>query len=445
MAATDPNPNRLPGARISLALLLSINLINYIDRSNLSAVEEQVRAQFFRPDDPDAKAWMGSLATAFLVTYMLMAPLFGWLADRMKRWAIIGLGVTLWSVATGMCGLAQSFSMLLVCRVFIGVGEAAWGPTAPTIIADLYPVSRRGAVMAWFNIALSVGSALGFIIGGQVAAAYGWRWAFLAVAPPGLILGLLSFLRKDPQRGLSDALPGSAAVPSRRFQFVDLKILVRTPSFVFNTLGMAAMTFGVGGMAYWMVTYVHEFRLNGDLLTEAGRLDHAHINTLFGGILVVMGLGGTIAGGYLADGLHKRMKGGGAYFLLSGVTMLAAFPMFLLMLVRPFPEAWIYMGASMFLIFVNTGPTNTIIANVIPARMRASAFAFNILVIHTLGDAFSPMVIGFIAGHTRSDVHPHGNMNAGFAVVGAAFVVAGVLWILGARWLRSDTERAISA
>src|ERR1051326_8478931 len=117
-AASPPSTSptmRLPGARSALALLLTINLFNYIDRSNLSAVEEQVREKFFSPGDPSAKAWMGSLPTAFLLTYMLLAPLFGWLADRMRRWAIIGMGVSLWSIATGFCGLAQSFWMLLLC------------------------------------------------------------------------------------------------------------------------------------------------------------------------------------------------------------------------------------------------------------------------------------------------------------------------------------------
>lgn len=419
----------LPGARLSLGLLLSINLINYIDRYNLSAVEEQVRDQFFAKDDPHAKAWMGSLATAFLVTYMLAAPFFGWLADRARRWLIIGIGVTLWSLATGACGMADSFAMLLVCRVFIGIGEAAWGPTAPTIIADMYPVKKRGSVLAWFNIALSVGSALGFIIGGRVAQALDWRWAFFVVAPPGLILGVWSLFRKDPPRGHSDA-----AAPSRRFRLADLKLLARTPSYLFNTAGMAAMTFAVGGMSFWVPTYVHEFRMHGDVLTEAGRAAHAHVNTVFGGILVVTGLGGTLSGGYLADWLRGKVRG--AYFVLSGVTMLLAFPLFLGFLVLPFPWAWVSMGAAIFLIFMNTGPTNTIIANVTPAPMRASAYAFNILAIHLLGDAVSPPVIGAVSGWAG------GNMNVAFGLVGAAMVVAGVLWVLGGRFLDRDTERA---
>src|SRR5262245_16746678 len=137
-----PEQASLPGARFSLALLLSINLFNYMDRYNLSAVEEHIRGDLLK-DDPNAKTRMGWLAPAFLVTYMIAAPVFGWMADRMRRWVIIGIGVLMWSLATGACGLVSTFSMLLVCRVFVGLGEAAWGPTAPTIIADMYPQSRR--------------------------------------------------------------------------------------------------------------------------------------------------------------------------------------------------------------------------------------------------------------------------------------------------------------
>ena len=392
---------------------------------------------------------MGLLATAFIVTYMVTAPIFGWMADRVKRWTIIGVGVILWSVATGVCGLATSFWMLLVCRVFVGVGEAAWGPTAPTVISDLYPVSKRGAVLAWFNVALSVGSAAGFVLGGQIAHRWGWKWAFIGLAPPGLVLGTWALFFRDPPRGrfeqqaLASATPTpgySAPAPKDRSSFLAklfgaLREIVRIRSYAFNTAGMAAMTFGVGGMAYWMVTYVHEFRMNGEVVTEAGSAAHAQVTLIFGGLVVVTGLGGTLVGGYLADWLHKRMKGGGAYFLLSGVTMLAAFPFFLAMLYSPFPAAWVVMGVSIFLIFMGTGPTNTIIANVTPPRMRGSAFALNILIIHLFGDAISPTVIGLVSDATHS-------MNAGFAVVGVAMVLAGVFWLLGARHLKEDTEMA---
>src|SRR5688572_8788558 len=157
-SSSFPQDNRaepLLGARPALILLLSINLFNYIDRYVLAAVEPEIAREFFgtAEDDPVTLAKMGSLATAFLLSYMLAAPLFGWLADRMSRWLLIGLSVLLWSLATGASGLAATFGILLMTRLFVGVGEAGYGPAAPTIISDFYPVARRGAVLAWFYMA----------------------------------------------------------------------------------------------------------------------------------------------------------------------------------------------------------------------------------------------------------------------------------------------------
>src|SRR5689334_6260804 len=141
-----------PGARGALVLLLSINLFNYIDRYVLAAVEPQIAHAFFpgRENAPETLARTGSLATAFLVTYMVAAPLFGWLADRMSRWLLVALSVGVWSLATGGSGLAPTFTILLVTRCLVGIGEAGYGPAAPTLISDLYPLSRRGQVLSWF-------------------------------------------------------------------------------------------------------------------------------------------------------------------------------------------------------------------------------------------------------------------------------------------------------
>ena len=149
---------------------------------------------------------MGWLVSAFLISYMAISPVFGWLADRFPRWKLIALGVILWSLASGASGLALSFTMLLATRVFIGVGEAAYGPVAPTLIADLYPISSRGKVLAWFYAAIPVGPALGYSLGKAMLSH--WRWAFYSVMPPGILLGIWCLLMPEPRRGLSDSLHG---------------------------------------------------------------------------------------------------------------------------------------------------------------------------------------------------------------------------------------------
>ncbi|MBA3386441.1 MAG: MFS transporter, partial [Chthoniobacterales bacterium] len=169
---------RKAGAGAALVLLLAINLFNYIDRQVLAAVEPEIRETFFPPNDPNAMATTGLLGTAFLVTYMLSAPALGWLADRFSRWIIVGSAVVLWSVASGGSGLAATFGILLVTRIFVGIGEGGYGPAAPTILAELFPLEKRGRILAIFCAAIPVGSALGYVLGGAVAAHFGWRWAF---------------------------------------------------------------------------------------------------------------------------------------------------------------------------------------------------------------------------------------------------------------------------
>lgn len=439
MTTQDGTSNR---ATIALTLLVLINLFNYIDRQVLAAVESRMEETFFPeveyPRDPVTKerkdptiaGKMGSLNLAFMVTYMLTAPLFGFLADRMPRWALVGIGVIGWSLATGATGLADTFLVLFLTRCLVGVGEAAYGPVAPTVISDLYPVQKRGSVMAIFYVAIPVGSALGYVLGGQVTTLAGgdWRWAFFVVVPPGLLLGIWCFFMKDPPRGSAD--PGAV---KRSATWADYTLILKTPSYLLVTLGMTAMTFAMGGMAFFMPRYgVQRQSFEGITPDEKVALFN-EVNLIFGVIVVISGLGATIAGGIAGDKLKARFSG--AYFLVSAIAMGVAFPLILAALWTPFPAAWIFIFLACFCLFFNTGPTNTILANVTHPSIRASAFALNILIIHALGDAVSPTIIGFINGFT-------GDMTYGFMTVSVMCLVASVLWFLGMKHLDRDTELA---
>ena len=460
----DDSP--FPGARPALALLLLINFFNYVDRQVLAAVVGPIKRTFFgehgavpagdtlaviigwfqerlgfKPED----ALIGVLGMAFMVMYMIAAPVFGRLAERRSRWMLVGVGVILWSVASGASGLAGTFLILLLTRCFVGIGEAAYGPVAPAIISDLYPVKIRGQVLAWFYMAIPVGSALGYVLGGWVAGSgigdwgasligarhESWRWAFYLVVIPGIVLGVWSFFMREPPRGQADFAPGRnagdgarPAAERRGVQWRDYLVLVRTPSYVFCTLGMAAMTFSIGGIAFWMPYYLE---------TRPGAPPYATATLIFGAITAVAGLTSTLAGGMIGDRLRTRFPG--SYFLVSGTAMLIGFPVFLAVLRAPFPWLWVLIFLTSFCLFFNTGPTNTILANVTHPSMRPAAFALNIFVIHALGDVISPVVIGLLNDYFH-------DMNTSFLIVGVMFIAAGVLWLLGARHLKRDTELA---
>jgi MFS family permease len=413
MTAMESKAN--PGARAALILLLGINLFNYIDRFILAAVEPNIRAAFFAPGDPNAMAMTGTLAPAFLVTYMLSAPILGFLADRFSRWVIVGVCVILWSFATAATGFALTFFALFATRIFVGIGEGGYGPAAPTILADYFALQSRGRIMAIFCAAIPVGSALGYVLGGIINHQLGWRWAFYLVAIPGIILGLFCFFQKDPRTR------AGVQQERRRARKEDYLTLLRTRAFVFNCLAQTAMTFALGGLAFWMSAYLI-FRHQSPALATP----------IFGGITVVAGLLSTILGGFVADRLQKRF--GGSYFLVSGLGMLLAFPLLLAMLYTPFPLAWVCLFGAVFFVFLNTGPSNAALANVVGSNVRATAFALNILIIHALGDALSPPLLGAVAGHS--------DMNVAFLVVSAAMLVSGVIWLFGMKYLAADTAAA---
>src|SRR6266516_1632165 len=397
----------------ALLLLLGINLFNYIDRQILAALEPDIRASFFAAGDVNAMTKTGLLGDAFFVTYMISAPLLGFLADRISRWLIVGSAVILWSLASGCSGLAATFAILFATRICVGIGEGGYGPAAPTILSDLFPIEKRGRIMAIFCAAIPVGSALGYVIGGLIGAHLGWRWAFYFVAPPGLLLVLLCFWQRDPRVGEHHLLQTSP-----RRSLADYLRLFRTRSYVINCIAQTLMTFVTGGLGFWVPAYLRYRNQSPDIGM-----------TIFGLMTVVAGLVSTLLGGIIADRLRSRFAG--SYFWVSGIGMLIACPFFIAALYIPFPAAWITMFLAIFFLFVNTGPSNTALANVSLPSVRATAFAVNILVIHALGDVQAFWLLGYIGGHA--------NMHVAFLFVSGIIFLSGVAWLIGAKYLPADT------
>ena len=410
----------LSGARSALFLLLAINLFNYVDRQILAALEPDIRATFFAPsDDVNAMTKTGLLGDAFFVTYMICAPILGLLADRISRWMIIGSAVILWSLASGGSGLAATFAILFATRICVGIGEGGYGPAAPAILSDLFPIETRGRVMAIFCAAIPVGSALGYVIGGLIGAQLGWRWAFYLVAPPGLLLGLLCLWQRDPRVGAHQL-----AQKSPRRSIGAYLRLFRTRSYLINCVAQTLMTFATGGLGFWVSAYL-DYRHQSP----------ASSRTIFGLITVVAGLLSTLLGGVIADKLRSRFAA--SYFWVSGIGMLIACPIFIATLHIPFPAAWITMFLTIFFLFLNTGPSNTALANVSLPSVRATAFAANIFIIHALGDVQAFWLLGYIGGRT--------NMHVAFLFVSGIILMSGLAWLAGVKYLPADTAAIESA
>jgi MFS family permease len=376
-----------------IVLLTALNLLNYIDRMIVAAVLSKVRL-------PEAQGGLGLsdiesglLATAFLLGYFVTSPLFGARADKGSRKGLIALGVAVWSIATVASGFATTAAMMLIARVIVGVGEASYATLAPTIIDDLTPPESKGRALAIFYLAIPVGSALGYIVGGFIEARWGWRSAFYICGGPGLLLAVLCLLIAEPQRKLREV----------KGKLLDgLRTLSRIPLFRRAVLGYCAYTAALGAFAHWAPLFISE-RFPNDLTNEKA-------NYFFGLITVLSGAIGTIVGGHWADRAQRRLppitaethfdarenrQGVNALLRICSIGMIWAAPLAVAAFLMPIPVAFFgFAFLAEIGLFLSTSPVNAIGLRAVPLELRASAMAAMIFAIHLFGDLWSPTLLG---------------------------------------------------
>jgi predicted MFS family arabinose efflux permease len=367
VAQTDLQP------RTALIVLTALNLLNYADRNVLFAVQPLVQDEFHL-----SNAQLGYLTSAFLGFYMVAAPFVGPLADRYSRKLIIVLGALFWSGLTLLTAVTHTYTELLIRHTLVGVGEATFVTIAPTFVADLFAEIKRGRILGVFYLAIPVGSAAGYLLGGYLAPHYGWRFPFYIAAAPGFLLAMAVLFLKEPVRGQFDSL---TETPERG----TILGLARNPAFLTATLGMAAMTFSLGGIQVWIPKFLYSER--GYTLEAA--------NLAFGIIIVVDGILSSLAGGWLGDYLLPRIKG--SYYLVSAASMLVGMPVMIVALFVKGPMMVPAIGVAAFFLLFNTAPLNAAVINSVGAHIRATALAVNIFIIHILGDVPSPTMMGWVA------------------------------------------------
>lgn len=400
---------------IALSVLTLVNLLNYLDRYVVSGIVPDLKAPPLGLSDSQ----IGLLTTAFMLVYMVAAPIFGALGDRGSRTRPIALGVFLWSIATLASGFASNYAHLLGARAIVGIGEAAYVSIAPALLADSFSRAQRGRVLSVFNMAIPVGAALGYIVGGLMSHHFSWRAAFFVAGAPGLVLAFLVLRVKDPPRGSQDETEGggeiahAASEPARSPVAIYLSLLKQAP-YMLVVLGYAAYTFALGGLAVWMPNF----------LERVHNIPAVKATTTFGAIVVVTGFLGTFLGGWLGDYWVKSSRQ--AYLWMSGVITLVAAPLTYIALTAEAPTVYYSaIVAAELLLFMSTGPINSAIANLVSPTERASAFALSMFVIHLLGDVPSPTLIGWL-----SDVS---SLGKAVLIVPVAIVISGIVWLISAR------------
>lgn len=392
----------------ALGVLTTINLVNYLDRYVVPPIFSDLKSAMQLSDTR-----LGLLLPAFLIVYSVAAPLFGARGDRGARPRLIAGGVFVWSLATVLSGLAQSYGQLFAARALVGIGEAAYVAIAPALLADFFRAGSRGRVFAVLNMAIPVGSALGYIVGGQVSEHFGWRAVFYIAGAPGLLLAAALLWLPDPPRGVQDGVVPESASAGQSSLAVYMSLLRRAP-YRLLVFGYAAYTFALGGLASWMPSF----------LERAHAIPKAQASTGFGEIVVITGFLGTFVGGWLGDYFLKYSRQ--AYLWFSGIVTLLAVPFAVVALTAGAPP--VYYGAIVIaelLLFMSTGPINAAIVNVVSPFERASAMALCMLLIHVLGDVHSPWVIGWLSDHS--------SLAQAVLIVPAAIALGGLIWLAAAR------------
>ena len=445
-AATRRRPaGTLASPYFALAVLFSMNLLNYVDRYVFFSAGPRITKELGFDD-----AEFGTLSVSFMVVYTLVSPAVGWLGDRYNRRRLLAFGVGLWSVATVGTAFGKGYYDMFAWRALLGVGEASYGIIAPALLSDLFTPKRRGRVMGVYYLALPLGGALGYLVGGHFAEHGDWRHAFWVVGLPGLVAAAAGLMISDPGRGASEGTThlGKADRPD----LGEYLAILKTPSFLYNTAGQAAVTFAIGGYAVWGPTFYNRVR----------GMDYAQAGQQIGALSAVAGLLGIGLGTVVADLLRKLTRR--AYLVWPTLAVAVAVPFGTLALLEP------DRGRSLAYLFVASvmmasvlGPCNAVTANVVAANRRAAGFALSIFLVHLFGDISSPVIIGKVSKLLGSATMADSPLGHFFATIGAEpvmvdkvpsnltaamlsvvpmMVLGCVFFLLGSRHLPADQERA---
>ena len=383
-----------------LAVLASINFVNYADRQVLNSLLPVLRQHFGVSD-----AWLGALPTALLVVLALTSIPCGYLADRFSQPKIIAAGVLFWSAATICSGLAPTFGFLFVSLSLVGVGEAAYAPAAQSLISDSFPLQNRGFTQAIFASGMLLGGAAGMALGGIMGERHGWQHAFIIVGLAGLLPGLFSLRLKEPPR-------------RPRSELIGIRQLFRVPAYVAMIAAGTCITFSSVSLVVWGVSYATSYK---DFSLKEAALSLAVIALLS---LVL----GALAGGFFADRLQRRLPYG--RLLVISSAFLVATP-FLLLAIQS-DEKWVVLAgffvASFFMSWYH-GPVTAVIHDLTPQRAHATAIGVYIFATQLFG-ALGPLLIGRI-----SDVS---DLQIGLQAATAVIVFGALLLLLVIHFVRRD-------
>jgi len=410
----------------ALGLLVVVYVFNFIDRSILGILVQPIKEDLEASDT--MMGFLGGIAFATFYTFMGI-PLAR-LADRGSRRNVLAVCLALWSAATALCGLAQSFFHLLLARVGVAVGEAGGSPSSHSMISDMYEPDRRATALAIYALGIPIGTMLGNLGGGWINETFDWRTAFFVVGVPGILLALIvRFTLVEPPRGAAEGKQikaGDAPPVTEVFAY-----LWRLKSFRYMALGGSLHAFVGYGVSYWIPAMFN--RSHGLTTSEMGV-------ALF--YLGFASVAGTFMGGFLGDKMSKRDKRW-YLWLPGGATLLSVpFSLFVYTHAEPYFALWVF-SISYFLGAYYLGPTFALAQGLVGLRMRALAASILLFILNIIGLGLGPQFTGILSDvlNATTDL---GTQSLRWALVisVAANVVSALFYFLASRTIRQDLAAA---
>ena len=392
-APSYPSPGR---AWWAVALLLALYVLSFVDRQVINLMVAPIRAEF-AIGDLGVSLLMGFAFAAF---YTFFGIPIARLADSRSRRGIIAVGLAIWSAATGACGLARTYTTLLLARMGVGVGEAALSPAAYSLLADSFPPRRRGTAMGVYSMGSYLGSGLALLLGGYLIAFVGenrthevpivgpmrsWQLVFLLVGIPGLLLVPLLATVVEPARGRS-----SGGIPFRE----TLRYFSENrAAFLTHNLGFALLAFSGYGSAAWLPTFLQ--RDHGMSAAESG--------IALGWIMATAGTLGIVFGGWLAD----RFAAGGRRDATMRVGLVASLVWIpsgvLYALVEDKSLALVLLVPTLFTSGMPWGAAAAAVQEMTPGPMRAQATAVYLFAINLIGLGIGPSAVAYLTQNVYRD------------------------------------------
>ncbi|KAK7328053.1 hypothetical protein VNO77_22148 [Canavalia gladiata] len=452
-----------------LAIFCVINLLNYVDRGAIASNGVNgsrgtctkggtctsgtgIQGDFNLNNFED-----GVLSSAFMVGLLVASPIFASLAKSVNPFRLIGVGLSVWTLATLCCGFSFNFWSISICRMLVGVGEASFVSLAAPFIDDNAPVAQKTAWLAMFYMCIPSGYALGYVYGGLVGSHFGWRYAFwvesllmLPFAISGLFmkpLRLKGFVPTDSEKALvapetvasgvqvTDASNGKDESLSLKAELRDkssndcsksksatkifdqlsrfsndMKALLLDKVYVVNVLGYVAYNFVIGAYSYWGPKAGY----NIYQMTDA--------DLIFGGITIVCGIVGTLAGGFILDFMTNTLSN--AFKLLSTTTFIGAAFCFGAFLFRSMYGFLALFSIGELLVFATQGPVNYICLRCVKPSLRPLSMAMSTVAIHIFGDVPSSPLVGVLQDNIN-------NWRTTALILTAILFIAAGIWFIG--------------